>query len=129
MGRKISSWTEEDFVPGKINWVPETNVGMPKVPPEAKVNPLVLASLCAVYAVDMADDESADPDWALEIMEQMYDYLGRANRTVLLRELDKLIAHAQQGKWPRKLVTMLKKDRKHFATSAEDRKKGKHRGQ
>jgi hypothetical protein len=117
MGRKIRQRNKEDFTPGEIVWVPQSTSALPPVPRESRVNPLLLAALHAVYALDQADDESADPDWAVEVLEGIYDYLGRAKRSVLLREIQKLIDHARKAKWPRDLITMLKKDLKYFAKS------------
>jgi hypothetical protein len=64
---------------------------------------------------DQTDDESADPDWAVDVMERLYFYLGQADRSMLLREIQKLIDYGRKAKWPSKLITMLKKEYKHFS--------------
>jgi hypothetical protein len=89
----------------------------PPVPRSSGVDPLLLAAMYAVCALDEADDESADPDWAVAVMESVYEYLGQANRPMIRRELKKLVIYAQKAKWPRKVISMLKKEMKHFATS------------
>jgi len=114
MGRKPKQHKAEDFTPGEIVWISRSEIGLPLVPPEIKVNPLLLAALHGINALDDADEESADPDWTVEVLESMYEYLGRVNRPLLFRELQKLIEYSQKAKWPRKLVTMLKKELKHF---------------
>lgn len=115
MGRKAREWKEEDFEPGKVVWLPRPGSPFPQVPPADAVNPLFMAALDAIVSLDQADDESADPDWAVDVMERLYFYLGQADRSMLLGEIQKLIDYGRKAKWPSKLITMLKKEHKHFS--------------
>lgn len=115
MPRKPRELKEADFKPGKVIWLPHPGSPFPKVPPATAVNPLFMAVLDAIVSLDQADDEAVDPDWAVDVMERLYFYLGQADRSMLLREIQTLIDYGRKAKWPSKVMEMLKNEHKHFS--------------
>ena len=114
MGKKRATKAEEQVSPDEVL---RTELGLPFVPKEARVNPLMLAIQHAFYALAIVEDEVADSIWCFDVLEVILEYLSRVPKQVLLTSTRKLIDIAKQNNWPHELSAELKNDLKFFKKS------------
>lgn len=91
--------------------VPEGAAVFPLIPPELKVNPLLLAVLHATVFLTGSDDSVVHPDAADEAVEYLAGYLQRLDGSQLpaVREdMECLVAYARQQQWPAQMIRFMK---------------------
>jgi hypothetical protein len=90
--------------------VPEGAAVFPLIPPELGVHPLLLAVLHAMVFLAGSENEVLNSEAALETIGYMAGYLQRLSGADLDRvraDLQCLVEHARQEKWPKAEVEFL----------------------
>jgi hypothetical protein len=64
-----------DEGPGR--WVDKTAFVMPVLPAELDIDPVLAALLHCMAFLELSEDDTVDPDWAVEAMEYVAGYLQR----------------------------------------------------
>jgi hypothetical protein len=67
--------TVTDQGPGR--WGDKTAFVMPVLPPELDIDPVLAALLHCMAFLELSEDDTVDPDWAVEAMEYVAGYLQR----------------------------------------------------
>jgi hypothetical protein len=75
-----------------VRWVPKGAFVMPLLPAELKVDPLLSGLLHCMAFLELSDDETVDPDWAVEAMEHVAAYLQRLSVAEALQVTEQLHA-------------------------------------
>ncbi len=72
---------------------------MPLLPEELRVDPVLAALLHCVAFLELSDDDTVDPDWAVEAMEYVATYvqrLGQNERRRIGADLARVAMHARE---------------------------------
>jgi hypothetical protein len=91
----------------RVKWVRKGAFVMPLIPPELEIDPLLAALLHAESFLELSDDDTVDPDWAIEAMEHTAHYLQRmtAKQAADCKgQLDQLVKLAKKKRWPKSFV-------------------------
>ena len=94
---------------GKIVWTPKGAFVMPILPETLCVDPLLASLLHTVAFLELSDDDTVDPDWAVEAMEHVSYYLGRMSAEQVQEtqaQLDRVAAHAKETGLPDDFVEL-----------------------
>jgi hypothetical protein len=81
---------------------------MPLLPASLGVDPVYAALLSLTAFVELSSDDVIDPDWAMEVMEQVAQSLRQlpAERVRALREqVGRVADHARSRAWGKMAVT------------------------
>jgi hypothetical protein len=85
---------------------------LPVVPEELAIDPILLALLQAAAFLDLADDESVDPDQAGFVLEHVGMYvqrLGPEGAAAVQQQLTRVHAHAKSQGWPAELAEFVER--------------------
>ena len=96
----------------------------PLIPPELKVDPLLLALLHAMVFIDGSTEDVIDPDAADESMEYIVTYLQRLQGSQSSRvqeDMHCLLAFAKQLGWPKQQQVFLKSFLSDYGVAQEER--------
>jgi hypothetical protein len=88
---------------GKVIWVRKGAFVMPVLPKNLKIDPLLAGLLHTMAFLELSDDDTVDPDWAVEAMEHVAYYFQRMDdRQVetIQEQLDRITAYAKKKKMP-----------------------------
>ena len=91
--------------------VPEGAAVFPEIPPELHIDPLLLAVLHAVVFLDGSAAAIVQPEAATEALDHIAGYLqrlGGPQRQRAREDMECVVGHARQQKWPREQVQFLK---------------------
>lgn len=95
---------------GKAIWVPKGAFAMPVLPESLKIDPLLLGLLHSIAFLELSDDDTVDPDWAVEAMEHVGYYLLRLTPKQVeqtQKQLDRIAAHAKKKKMPKEFIELV----------------------
>ena len=95
---------------GPGDWVEKDSFVLPLLPPTLNVDPLFASLLHCAAFLEFSGDDVVDPDSAIEAMEQVSTYLGSLEPDeveTLSTQLERIIRHAKQEKWPEDVVDFL----------------------
>jgi hypothetical protein len=93
------------------NEVPDGAAVLPLIPAELGVHPLLLATLHAVVFFDGSSADVVNDAAADEALQYLATYLQRLDGPELKRireDIECLLAHARQEKWPKEEVEFLR---------------------
>src|SRR5215510_1100760 len=82
------------------------------VPEDSEIDALFLAAFYAWYALEEADDESAEGHWCLSQIESLNELIFRCDNDKLQEQFRMVIRLGTKAKWPRKVLAALQRDRK-----------------
>ena len=91
---------------------------MPLIPAELRVHPILASLIHCMAFLELSGDEAIDPDWALEAMEHVEQYLQRLPPDELVRiaqQLAVLSAHARAKSFPEPFVLFLDRFLEYYA--------------
>ena len=80
---------------------------MPPLPRTLKLDPLLAGLLHAVSFLEFSDDDTVDPDWAIEATESVGYYLQQLTPQQIAdvkNQLARIVAHAKKKKMPKDFV-------------------------
>lgn len=103
--------------------VPEGAAVFPEIPAELGVNPLLLGVLHATVFLAGSDEEVIAPAAADEAIQYLQRYLQRLQGEALKRvqeDLEVLIAHGREEKWPKQLVRFLREFLETYEVGSEE---------
>ena len=92
---------------GEVHWVPKGAFVMPLLPKSLGLDPLLSSLLHTVAFLEFSDDDTVDPDWAVEAMEHVGHYMQQMNSEQIGRvhdQLDRISAHLKKKKQPKQIV-------------------------
>ena len=95
---------------GPGDWVEKDSFVLPLLPPKLNVDPLFASLLHCAAFLEFSGDDVVDPDSAIEAMEQVSTYLGSLEPDeveTLSTQLERIVRHAKQEKWPEDVVDFL----------------------
>jgi hypothetical protein len=95
---------------GPGEWVEKDAFVLPLLPPKLNVDPMFASLLHCAAFLEFSGDEVVDPDSAIEAMEQVSTYLGSLEPDeveTLSTQMERIVRHAKQEKWPEDLVDFL----------------------
>lgn len=83
---------------------------MPTLPHSLKLDPLLASLLHTVSFLEFSDDDTVDPDWAVEAMESVGYYLQKLTPRQIAdvkSQLSRIVAYAKKKKMPEDFVEFL----------------------
>lgn len=98
-------------------WMEDRSYQLPELPEELELDPLLAGLLHVTCFLEFSDEQSVNPDDAVEAMESMAFYLQRlkpAQKKQINEQLKRVVAYAKKQKWEKDVVKSLK----NFLTNA-----------
>ncbi len=92
---------------GPGHWAPKGAFVMPLLPAKLKVDPVLAGLLHCVAFLELSQDDTVDPDWAVEAMEHVSAYLGRLGSgevEAISKQLERVAKHVKGQGAPAEVV-------------------------
>jgi len=90
-----------------VKWTPKTAFVLPQLPPSIEVDPVFAALLHLVAFLQLSDDETVDPDDAVEATENIAPYLKQLTKNQLAQyktQCDAVAIFMRKAKQPDHVV-------------------------
>ena len=94
---------------GKVVWIPKGAFVMPVLPKSLKIDPILASLLHMMAFLELSDDDTVDPDWAVEAMEHVAHYMQQLaddHIKQVQEQLDRVATHAKKKQMPREFIEL-----------------------
>ena len=93
-----------------VKWVRKDGFVMPLLPAELGIQPYVAAVLHAMAFLELSGHDAVNPDWAVEVTEQMAAYMARLDEPSIVElegDLLRAVEYGRANGFPEDLLALL----------------------
>lgn len=107
----------------KSKMVPKGAFVMPVLPGNLKLDPLLAGLLHTMSFLEFSDDDTVDPDWAIEAMEHVGHYLQKLT-TLQIQDVEaqlaRVAAHARKKKLSQQFIEFVERFLENAGVGEDD---------
>ncbi len=108
---------------GKVVWVPKGAFVMPVLPKNLRIDPILAGLLHTMAFLELSDDDTVDPDWAVEAMEHVAYYFQQMDdeqAEQIQEQLDRIVVYAKKKRMPGEFIDLVQNLLRYAGVGEDD---------